>query len=1191
MIKSDLLTPHQKRAVMLDDHLALTANAGSGKTFVLSRKYLEAAIKLDGKVTSIAAITFTEKAASELYQKISELTENEIENSTDPQRIRVLEKIRRNLVSAYISTIHSFCIDILREFPVEAEIDANFTPIDQSLANELLELAVEETIDEAFDHPELSDLVKKLIRYFSRKSILQRELINLIKDRKNVTKLKEEIYKKSDDEIILHFKKFFNDTLSEIWSFYEEDLLEAVKRINNEVLSNNPASEYSRRIKFIINEFEQDKNLFKLLQDLRQQILTQSGTVRKQKYLVKDLDESVRYEVFIVERIFDELKMFDNIGNEDKYPELISLGRDILKLFDKSLQLYESKKKEQSYIDFEDILIHTKELLKNSDVQTYLSKKFKYLMVDEFQDTNELQYEIFLPILDYLKSGKLFIVGDEKQSIYKFRDAEIEIFNKTKSDIVREKDKSHLMELPDSFRMNDEICLFTNYVFNKLFAKDISLFGELKNEPIVCAKQKKDKRSEIEFLISGIDADEQSQAELVANKIIQLVSTNEYQFGDITILFRKRKSFDELEDIFIKKKIPYSIVGGRGFYQRQVINDIHNYLAFLLNQENDAALVGILRSPFFTVSDTKIFEISLQQGKSFFNKLRNYSNDEYLNKVAKLLETHIQLSSSLQLTQLITSIYSETNYLAIIKNRTDGEQELANIKKLLRLSRNFDGKGYRNLYDFVNFLGDAISGEEDEPQAAVSSIQNAVQMMTIHQAKGLEFPVVFIYKAEDYGQSTTTKSKSIFVNKHLGLLAKVQDNTNPTGDYLQLPVTVLNDFIEKKKNIAEIKRLLYVAVTRAKEKLYISAELKKDKEPHKESFIYFFKEALDSDFENEIVIEDELDYLINAEERYLNERKSLRVEIPIIRSLKVDNAIQLKDESQKEKKYLLEKYPEKEKSQIISATRVSIYAQCPLKYHLTYNLGFALLNKMLPQWKVTSAYVSDYQFDEENYSDQLVENEIESISVLKSSTIHSEKIGELIHKILQLELNEDEAVSFLKNQLRASTSDKKLIDQTIISINEILKNFRSSTVFAEISRYKNFKNEFEIYLKQNSYFLHGIIDKIIFENKQILIIDYKTDEVDEKSGSQKFKEYSNQLKFYLYISSHLFKDFEIFEARLIFLKMPELDFKIKYTTENISELKKEISALIEGIVLSSFPKNFEHCNFCQFSTEGNCIVN
>lgn len=1191
MTKSELLTPHQMKAVMLDDHLALTANAGSGKTFVLSKKYLEAAIKLDGKVTSIAAITFTEKAASELYQKISKLIEEEIEKSDDKERIRILEKIRRNLVSSYISTIHSFCIDILREFPVEAGIDANFIPIDQSVANELLELSVEETINEAFLIPELSDVVKNLIRYFNRKSVLQREIISLIEDRKNVLKLKDDIYSKSDEEIIGHFKKYFQETFNEIWNYYEKDLLSAVKKINKIVIERNSKTEFSLPIKISIEEYESEKNPIKLINSLENLILTKSRTVRKQKYLEKDLGELVYKEVFKVERILDELKIFVGAENEDKYSELVSLGRNLLLLFEKSLELYEAKKKEQAYIDFEDILIYTKELLKNSDVQSYLSKKFKYLMVDEFQDTNEVQYEIFLPIIDYLKSGKLFIVGDEKQSIYKFRDAEIEIFDRTKSDIVREKDKSHIMELPDSFRMNDEICLFTNRVFNNLLSENLPLFGELKNVPIVCAKPEKKPDGEVGFLISVPEEDEMTQAELVANKIIQLVSNNEYQFGEITILVRKRKTFDELENIFTRKNIPYSIVGGRGFYQRQVISDIYNYLAFLLNQDNDAALVGILRSPFFTVPDTKLFEISLLPGKSFYDKLKNVSDNDYLIKVKKIIEKHIELSPSLQLTQLINKIYSETNYLAIIKNRIDGQQELANIQKLISLSRNFDGKGYRNLYDFVSFLGDSITGEADEPQAAVSSFQNAVQMMTVHQAKGLEFPVVFIYKADEYGQSVSIKSKSVFVNKQVGLLAKIQDKSNPTGDYLQLPITVLNDFVEKKKNLAEIKRLLYVAVTRAKEKLYISAELKNEKEPHKESFIYLLREALQSDFKENFTVEDNLDYLFLSGDKFINKTKKLKIEIPVIHHLEVDDVHLRFDETHKEKKYLLNKYPEKEKSQIISATKVSIYAQCPLKYHLTYNLGFALLNKILPNWKSSKPKPIEFQFDEETLSEKIVEREEDIHIAYKSDSIKSEKIGELIHKVLQLELNEEKSIEFLKNQLKVILANKKELEETLSSVNELLINFRNSKIFAMISQYKNYRNEFEIYLKEDSYFLHGIVDKIIFANDKILIIDYKTDEIDEDKASSRFREYSYQLKFYLYISSYLFKNYDTFEARLIFLRKPDLDFTIKYTSENVKELKKEISELIEVIVLCNFPKNLMHCDLCQFSTNEKCVVN
>lgn len=1186
-----MLTPHQQKAVTLDDHLALTANAGSGKTFVLSRKYLEAAIKLDGQVSSIAAITFTEKAASELYQKISKLIEDEIEIVKDKQRIKILEKIRRNLVSAYISTIHSFCIDILREFPVEAGIDANFTPIDQSLTKEILELAVEETIDEYFNDPSKSDIVKRLLRYFSRKSVLQKELIDLLGERKKVLKVKEEIYSLSDEQIIKMFNEKFDNIFSEIWNSYVGDFISALYKINNTVIAKNPRSEFAPVIKYHLEEFEKNKNPFELLRNIKNQILTGSGTVRKQKYLVKDLSDSLAKEIRVVEKTFSELDMFTEVMSGELYPDLIRLGRDLLTLFERALELFELKKREESYIDFEDILLLTKKLLTNPDVQNYLSNKFKYLMVDEFQDTNELQYEIFLPILDYLKSGKLFIVGDEKQSIYKFRDAELEIFYKTKNDIVRERNLSHLMELPDSFRMNDEICLFTNYVFNRLFEKDIPLFGELKNVPIVCAKEK-EREGEISFLISEVDNDELTQAELVAGKIIQLVSNENYNFGDITILVRKRKSFDELENIFIKKGIPYSIVGGRGFYQRQVINDIYNYLAFLLNQENDAALVGILRSPFFTVSDTQIFEISLQPGKNFFDKLKNFPGDKRIENVKRILQSHIDLSASLQLTQLLNKILSDTNYLAVIHNRIDGEQETANIKKLFSVATNFDGKGYRNLYDFVNSLAEAITSIEDEPQAAVSSVLDAVQLMTVHQAKGLEFPVVFLFKADDYSQPVGIRSRSVFVNKNLGILAKLQDPNNPTGEYISLPITRLNDFIEKKKNIAEIKRLLYVAVTRAKEKLFISAELKEDKEPNKESFIYFLKDALNSDFKDDITIEDELEYLVYKENKFINQKKTLELKIPVAHNIDtVDVPVKKSSDKDSERKYLIQKYPEKEKSQIISATRISVYSQCPLKYHLTYNLGFALLNKLLPEWKISAQAYNNYSFDEENYSDSLIENEPEILPVIKRSSVRSEKIGELIHKTLQLELNETEALNFIRSRIKQIVSDSESADENINQTMDLIRKFRSSEIFKELSSYDNYKNEFEIYLKQDSYFLHGIIDKIIFGKDRILIIDYKTDEVDDTTASHKFEEYSNQLKFYLYISSHLFKDYEIFEARLIFLRMPEKDFLIRYSSENIYELKSEISAKIEGIVSNSFSKNLVHCNLCQFSTAGKCVVN
>jgi ATP-dependent helicase/nuclease subunit A len=182
----NILTPHQLSALQYKNHISLTANAGSGKTFVLSKRYLEIALNENIQLRNIAAITFTDKAASELYKKIASEVEQRLNLQPDEKLRKKLEKIRRQLVSANISTIHSFCIDILKEYPVEASLDANFQPIDESLSNELVELSIEETIKSAFDNQEEGEDLKYLIRVFASKKIFAEELFSLIKNRKNV---------------------------------------------------------------------------------------------------------------------------------------------------------------------------------------------------------------------------------------------------------------------------------------------------------------------------------------------------------------------------------------------------------------------------------------------------------------------------------------------------------------------------------------------------------------------------------------------------------------------------------------------------------------------------------------------------------------------------------------------------------------------------------------------------------------------------------------------------------------------------------------------------------------------------------------------------------------------------------------------------------------------------------------------
>ena len=781
------LTPHQKSALEFENHLSLTANAGSGKTFVLARRYLNAALNEGVNLSNIAAITFTDKASGELYNKIVKLINEQISASKSDLQKQKLERIRRQLVSAYISTIHSFCINILREFPVEAGLDARFISIDEQLSDELIELSIEEIVKYLLEDGSCSENIKYLIRIFGSKNRLEAELFSLIKQRKNLLIIKEAIYSKVEKEIVKHFQTQFDTYFLQIWNEYKFSLIESINRINNTVLSKYSKNESAIIVSTLLKKYDKLKSsdqILKFISLINTSLLTKSGTVKIRGYLSNDLRDGLENEIQIIESIFSDLSKIEYSSESTKLlKELAKFGKILLEVFDHTLTEYENKKNAEGFLDYEDILLYTKEILTKESVQKSLSEKFKYILVDEYQDTNEIQYEIFLPILNYLKVGNLFIVGDEKQSIYMFRDAELEIFNRTKKDISSISGDNSLLELPDSFRMAPAICLFSNELFKNLFVNPNELYNEVENTNIVCARTDK-KSGEIEFLLSNPDSENEiTEAELVARRIIEL-SIKGVEYRSIAILVRKRKSFAELETEFINYGIPFSIIGGRGFYQRQTISDVYNYLSFLSNKGNSTALVGVLRSPFFSVSDSILFEISLKNGENFWEKLKQYSSENNkINEINNLLEENLQLASSLEITALIRKILTDTEYLAVIASRNDGDQELANIEKLIEISRGFSLKGFRNLYDFLDYLNDAITGIEDESQAAVTSDSNAVQLMTLHQAKGLEFPVVILFKTHESSQKTLIKSKQVSISKKFGILTKLPLNEDYLADY------------------------------------------------------------------------------------------------------------------------------------------------------------------------------------------------------------------------------------------------------------------------------------------------------------------------------------------------------------------------------------------------------------------------
>jgi len=399
-----ILTPHQSKALTIDKSISLTANAGSGKTFVLAQRFLGIIINTTTPLGQVAAITFTEKAAGELYKRISEELNKLLLISIDDELRHRIEKIRKQLVSAKISTIHSFCIDLLKEFPVEASIDANFIPINEQKASELVDLAIETRIREMLRSTKEQSDLKCLIRLLGSKMNLVSEFSELIRERKNVLHLIDSYYGLSEKEIAKRLFELFSLNIKVVFEKILPEVITHLKIVNNKVFEYNSRNKLATEIKSfleLIKSSDDEINVLRKLQELRDKVLTKDGSVRKQGYLPSTEQTEFQKSINILEYFFSDLDELDFSGNHEIIErELAKYGLALVHVFKDILAAYEFKKSEMGVLDFEDILLKTKTLLENESVRKVLSGKYKFLLVDEYQDTNEIQYEIFLPLVD-----------------------------------------------------------------------------------------------------------------------------------------------------------------------------------------------------------------------------------------------------------------------------------------------------------------------------------------------------------------------------------------------------------------------------------------------------------------------------------------------------------------------------------------------------------------------------------------------------------------------------------------------------------------------------------------------------------------------------------------------------------------------------------------------------------------------
>ena len=435
-------------------------------------------------------------------------------------------------------------------------------------------------------------------------------------------------------------------------------------------------------------------------------------------------------------------------------------------------KMYQDEMKKANAMDFDDIIVNTVILLeKYSDVREHYQSKFKYIMVDEYQDTNHAQYRL----TELLAGGhrNICVVGDDDQSIYRFRGATIENILSFEHRYA----ESNIIRLEQNYRSTQTILDVANEV--------ISNNKKRKGKSLWTSNGAGDK------VVINTAYDEGDEATFIADKISDGVSSGKYNFSDHAVLYRMNAQSNSIERTLVRSGIPYRIIGGHRFYERQEIRDAIAYLTVINNPEDNVRLRRIVNVPKRGIGDTtinKASEISSGLGISLYEVFRHSDEYEALKRSSKkliafcdLIETLSQNVDKIPLDELFTEVVSKTDYLGHLRlDKEKGEERIENIYELVSNLKTYESENEEpTLAGFLEEV--ALLTDIDNYNAQ----QDAVVMMTIHSAKGLEFPVVFLPGMEE------------------GIFPGIQSMYNPD-------------------DVEEERRLAYVGITRAKEKLFIS---------------------------------------------------------------------------------------------------------------------------------------------------------------------------------------------------------------------------------------------------------------------------------------------------------------------------------------------------------------------------------
>lgn len=1179
-----MLTDRQRQALALDRHLSVTANAGAGKTKVLVERFLQIVLGTDTPINQVVAITFTEKAAGELRARIAQEIRASIATAGNGRERSKREQVRDTLAEATICTIHAFCAQILREYPVEAGIDAGFSILEGIDQHFLLDEAYRDAVADIFAE---GGTVKSAFSLLCRSlgvGTAERFIRSLLANREQLLQWNENLFTPGGDDasILQKWNSLADDALLGLLG--TPGLGETMHRLAASASGrkgsallpflrdfdarSDPAAGTAAILGFI------DLYFTKQMEPRKEVAGNPAGGSPADISLLKDIAAPLR-----------ELAPDPDDGPGNG--RLLQLTRILVEVALRVSERYARKKYDGGYLDFDDLQLHLRDMLRKPESRSLISRKYRFLMIDEFQDTNHLQYEIIRLLMDDFRQGNLFIVGDPKQSIYGFRNAEVEVFEQSKRDIGGgDAPETAGIILAESFRLLPALTSFTNRVFSALMAPE-SRFDVGYNE-LVCARQAPLEGS-VELLLSHGSGETSrreaamQEARLITQRLIRLHSEGQpiagpeglrpFRWSDAAVLLRKRTHMDEIEEAFRTAGIPFTLAGGRGFYQSQEIYDILNYLTFLLNREDDVALAGILRSPLFAISDRVLFSVAANGGKeSLWAKIiRNGDRaplPDPLRRAVDILKIDLALANRIPISDLIRGICRSTGWYGTLSGLDRGAQAIANIEKLLAISRDFESRGFLTLYDFVGRIKFLADEEEQEGQAPFESTDDVVHLMTIHGAKGLEFPVVFL----PYLHHPFQYDRQLFLDPTVGAGFRIPDEEN-MEEVVEPRLYRYLKIKSVQKTDAEEKRIFYVGVTRARDMLILSGAVT-EKESAKSCLRWLYT-SLDIDGQSlttgSLTLPPvplkrlEMSGAATADEKYV-----LRIGVTAgAGDTKPPVSAQKLPEPRPARPVVLSPIGGQRQGEYFAATQIRTYLECPAKFYLKYVLG-------IPERGSRPA-----DFDEHEEPDDRLRGEI---------------LGTIIHHVLEQ----------LTDANRSGPPLEELVSEVVDShpppesgrreeyIREAVRqvgNFVTSPAGEAILNAKRFNTEFSLTTVLGEDYLTGTIDRLYEAGDgRWAVVDYKTDAVTERELRKRAEGYKIQLEIYALLVS-LFHGQPEVDATILFLRHTGRPVQFHFGPTELTAIKEKISAIITDIKSGRFTQDFRHCPECSFSVKGGCILN